>query len=187
MLLRKTVLTVAFLNLAYFFIEFSYGKLFASLSLISDSIDFLEDASINILIALALGWSVKKKQFISYLLAGFLLVPGSIFVWNAIQKILNPINPEGAGMTWVGLGALAVNVFCAFLIARHRESGHSLILAAYYSARNDALANVMIVLAGLITMVYPTIWLDLLIGLVIFGLNLGAAKAVIETAKNTQA
>jgi Co/Zn/Cd efflux system component len=182
--LRSTVLVVAALNFSYFFVEFTYGRIFNSLALISDSIDFLEDASINLLVAAAIGWSIQKRKYVSYLLAGLLLVPGTIFVWNAIQKILNPINPVGEGMTWVGLGALAVNVFCALLIARHRTDGHGLALAAFYSARNDAIANVLIVIAGLITVLMPTIWLDLLIGLLIFLLNAGAAKAVVNASRS---
>lgn len=73
--LRKTVLTVAAPNFAYFFVEFSYGRVFHSLSLVSDSIDFLEDASVNILVALAIGWSILRRKYVSYLLAGLLVVP----------------------------------------------------------------------------------------------------------------
>jgi Co/Zn/Cd efflux system component len=59
-----------------------------------------------------------------------------------------------------------------------------LALAAFYSARNDAIANVLIVIAGLITVLMPTIWLDLLIGLLIFLLNAGAAKAVVNASRS---
>ena len=41
--LRKTVLTVATLNLIYFCVEFYFGRLYDSVALIGDSIDFLED------------------------------------------------------------------------------------------------------------------------------------------------
>ena len=52
----KSVLFVAFANLAYFFVEFIVANNIHSTSLFADSIDFLEDASINIFIFLALGW-----------------------------------------------------------------------------------------------------------------------------------
>lgn len=181
--LRRTVLLVAGLNLAYFFVEFIYGRLFNSLALISDSIDFLEDASVNLLVVLALGWSMAKRKYVSYLLAGLLLVPGIAFLWNAINKLLNPVTPVGEGMTFVGLGALLINVFCAFLIARHKSEEHGLVLAAYYSARNDAIGNVLIIISGVITLLTPSIWPDLLVGLFIFTLNAGAAKAVIGASK----
>ena len=181
--LRRTVLLVAGLNLAYFFVEFIYGRLFNSLALISDSIDFLEDASVNLLVVLALGWSMAKRKYVSYLLAGLLLVPGIAFLWNAINKLLNPVTPVGEGMTFVGIGALLINVFCAFLIARHKSEEHGLVLAAYYSARNDAIGNVLIIISGLITLITPSIWPDLLVGLLIFSLNAGAARSVIGASK----
>lgn len=181
--LRRTVLLVAALNFIYFGVEFTFGRIYNSLALISDSIDFLEDASINLLVVLALGWSIAKRKYVSYLLATLLLVPGIAFLWNAVNKLLAPVTPVGEGMTLVGLGALLVNVFCAILIARHRSEEHGLVLAAYYSARNDAIANVLIVVSGLITLVSPSIWPDLLVGLLIFILNAGAAKSVVSASK----
>ncbi len=182
--LRRTVLLVAALNFAYFVIEFSYGRIYNSLALISDSIDFLEDASVNLLVVLALGWTLQKRKYVSYLLAGLLLVPGIAFLWNAVNKLLDPVPPVGEGMTFVGLGALAVNVFCALMIARHKSEEHGLVLAAYYSARNDAIGNVLIIISGLITLLTPSIWPDLVVGLILFGLNTGAAKAVINASKS---
>lgn len=181
--LKRTVLLVAALNFIYFGVEFAFGRIYNSLALISDSIDFLEDASVNLLVVLALGWSIAKRKYVSYLLAGLLLVPGIAFLWNAINKLLDPVAPLGEGMTLVGLGALLVNVFCALLIARHKSEEHGLVLAAYYSARNDAIGNVLIIVSGLITLVSPSIWPDLLVGLLIFILNAGAAKSVVSASK----
>jgi Co/Zn/Cd efflux system component len=180
--LRKTVLFVATLNLIYFCVEYYYGQLYDSVALIGDSIDFLEDASVNILIAFAIGWSMRKRQITSYALALLLLLPGIAFLWNAINQLLSPEIPAGEGMGFVGLGALAVNLSCAFLIAKHRKEEGGLVSAAYYSARNDAMANVLIIAAGLFTLRYPSIWPDLLIGIFIFVMNADAAKEILETA-----
>jgi len=60
--LRRVLIIVASLNLAYFGIEFSVALAIGSVSLFADSIDFLEDASINLLIAVALGWSARLAQ-----------------------------------------------------------------------------------------------------------------------------
>ena len=181
--LRKTVLTVATLNLFYFVVEFYFGRLYDSVALIGDSIDFLEDASINILIALAIGWSLRKRQVVTYFLAILLLVPGVAFLWNAFHQILSPEIPVGEGMSVVGFGALIINVFCAFLIARHRTEEGGLVMAAFYSARNDAIANLLIIGAGFITVLTPSIWPDLIIGIAIFVMNADAAKEVVEASR----
>ncbi|MGH9429569.1 MAG: cation transporter, partial [Terriglobia bacterium] len=49
--LRKVVIIVAVLNLAYFGVEFAVAVAIGSVSLFADSVDFLEDASVNFLIA----------------------------------------------------------------------------------------------------------------------------------------
>ena len=61
MTLRDAVRLVAALNFAYFAIEFGVAKAIGSVSLFADSIDFLEDASVNTLIAIALGWSASRR------------------------------------------------------------------------------------------------------------------------------
>src|SRR3546814_4129606 len=59
--LRRVVGTVALLNLAYFGVEFAVALRIGSVSLFADSVDFLEDASVNLLILLALGWTVRSR------------------------------------------------------------------------------------------------------------------------------
>jgi Co/Zn/Cd efflux system component len=52
--LRTTVLLVALLNLAYFGVEFTVALNIHSVSLFADSVDFLEDTSVNLVIFFAL-------------------------------------------------------------------------------------------------------------------------------------
>ena len=52
--LRRAVAIVAALNLGYFGVEFAVALTIGSVSLLGDSIDFLEDALINVLIAIAI-------------------------------------------------------------------------------------------------------------------------------------
>lgn len=183
MTLRRTVLAVALLNLAYFVVEFHFGRVYQSVALIGDSIDFLEDASVNILIALAIGWTLATRQYVGYLLALLLLVPGVAFLRNAVEQVADLETPVGSGMSAVALGALLVNVFCALLIARHRTEQGGLVTAAYFSARNDALTNLLVIAAGLVTLRYPSIWPDLLVGIAILVLNADAARAVLRASK----
>src|SRR3954451_82018 len=51
------------------------------------------------------------------------------------------------------------------MLARYRAHGGSLTRAAFLSARNDALANVAIIAAGLVTAVlWQSAWPDLIVG-----------------------
>ena len=64
MRLAPVVARVALLNLAYFGVEFSVALAIGSVSLFADSIDFLEDTSINFLILLALGWNARQRSHV---------------------------------------------------------------------------------------------------------------------------
>jgi Co/Zn/Cd efflux system component len=177
------VAVVAALNLAYFAVEFTVALVIGSVSLFADSIDFLEDASINLLIFTALGWSAARRARVGMLLAGILLVPGLATLWMAWDKLMKPVAPEPLALSLTGAGALAVNATCAALLARYRAEGGSLTRAAFLSARNDACAN-MAIIAGLFT---ATGWAsacpDIIEGLGIACLNFDAAREVWDAAR----
>ena len=126
---------VALLNLAYFGIEFAVALSIGSVSLFADSIDFLEDTSVNFLILLALGWSAPARSRVGMALALILLVPGLATLWMAWQKFNVPVAPDALPLSLTGLGALAINLSCAFRGGRawHRHSGGSLTKAAFLS------------------------------------------------------
>jgi Co/Zn/Cd efflux system component len=186
--LRKTVLIVALLNLAYFGVEFGVARAIGSVALFADSIDFLEDASVNLLIITALGWSLRRRARVGMVLAFILLVPGIATLWTAWVKFNDPVAPAALPLSLAALGALAVNLSCAFLLARYRHHGGSLTKAAFLSARSDAFANVAILGAGLVTaLIWPSAWPDLIVGLAIALINLDAAKEVWEAARGEHA
>ena len=184
---RQTVALVAILNLAYFGVEFSVALKIQSVSLFADSIDFLEDAAVNFLILVALGWSAHKRSIVGMLLALILLVPGIATLWMAWGKINSLIPPNPVPLTLTALGALAVNLSCAFFLARFRKQPGSLTRAAYLSARNDAVANVAIIAAGIATAATVSVWPDVIVGLGIFAINLDAAREVFLVARTEHA
>src|SRR6267378_7059482 len=111
--LRTVVIIVALLNLAYFGIEFTVALAIGSVSLFADSIDFLEDASVNFLIFVALGWTARWRARVGMALAAILLVPGLATLWTAWQKLSVPVAPDPVLLSLTGTGALAVNLSCA--------------------------------------------------------------------------
>jgi Co/Zn/Cd efflux system component len=185
---RRVVALVALLNLAYFVVEFAVARSIGSVALFADSVDFLEDASVNLLVLVGLGWSARSRARLGMLLAVLLLAPALATLWTAWQKFGAPVPPQSTALTLAGLGAVAVNLACALLLARHRARGGSLSRAAFLSARNDVLANVAIVLAGLVTAWWWTsAWPDLIVGLGIAALNADAAREVWEAAREEHA
>uniref|UniRef100_Q11N84 Putative transporter n=2 Tax=Phyllobacteriaceae TaxID=69277 RepID=Q11N84_CHESB len=182
--LRRVVRLVALLNLAYFGVEFAVALAIGSVSLFADSVDFLEDTSVNFLILAALGWSARRRAMVGMALAGILLVPGLATLWTAWDKFMTLTPPEPFALSLTGLGALAVNLSCALMLTRFRHHSGSLTKAAFLSARNDALANVAIVAAGLLTAYTLSAWPDLIVGLGIAAINADAAREVWQAARS---
>jgi Co/Zn/Cd efflux system component len=185
--LRRAVLWVALLNFGYFWVEFTVAQSIGSVSLFADSIDFLEDTAINLLILIGIGLSLAYRARLGMLLAGILLIPGIATLWMAWNKVMNQAPPDAFDLSLTGLGALFVNLACAFLLVRFRHHQGSLTRAAFLSARNDALANVAIIAAGLLTLLWHSALPDLIVGLGIFLMNLDAAHEVYQAARREHA
>lgn len=181
---RRAIAVVALLNLAYFFVEGTVALRIGSASLLADSADFFEDAAVNFLILMALGWTTLARRRVGHMLALILLLPAIAFLATLWTKVTNPLPPDAFSLSITGLGALVINLGCALLLVRARHVHGSLTRAAFLSARNDAVANIGIIAAGLITLVLPSVWPDIVVGLAIAWMNLDAAKEVWEAARN---
>jgi Co/Zn/Cd efflux system component len=183
-LLRRTVLIVALLNLGYFGLEFVVALRIGSVSLFADSVDFLEDATVNLLIWTALAWSLKARARVGMAMAAILLIPALATLWAAWSKLHAPIPPAPLPLSITALGALVINLSCALMLTRFRTRRGSLTRAAFLSARNDAFANVAIIIAALVTIFHASAWPDLIVGLGIMALNADAAREVWQAARN---
>ncbi|MBY3038781.1 cation transporter [Rhizobium laguerreae] len=182
--IRRIVLIVALANLGYFGVEFVVALRIESASLLADSVDFVEDASVNLLIFMAMAWSARNRANVGMAMSVILLAPAVAFLWTAWQKFEIPVPPEPLALSLTGLGAVVVNVSCAYLLAAYRDASGSLTKAAFLSARNDAIANLAIIAAGAVTLyLWYSPWPDLIVGLGIAWMNLDAAKEVWSAAR----
>ena len=76
---------------------------------------------------------------------------------------------------------------CALLLAPYRAHSGSLTRAAFLSARNDTIANIAIIAAGLVTaFIWTSAWPDLIVGLCIAAINADAAHEVWTAARDEQ-
>ena len=179
---KKAVFFVAILNLLYFFVEFIVALNIRSVSLLADSIDFIEDASINFLIFFAVSLTTIKKARISILLSIIMLLPGITALWAIWQQIIHQEPPAPVELSTVAFGALIINCLCTLILMKFRNYSGSLTKAAFLSARNDAFANIAIMLTGIITILYPSIWPDIVVGLFIAYIRAESALVIFKNA-----
>lgn len=182
--LRRAVLIVAALNLAYFFVEATVALTIGSVSLFADSVDFLEDTAVNLLIFIALGWPLARRATMGKVMAIIILLPAVAALWQAIAKFQQPDAPDPMSLILTAGGAVVVNTICSVILLRHRDHGGSMTKAAWLAARNDVIVNIGIIIVGVITLVVVRNgWPDLILGLGIIALNARAAWEVWEVAE----
>ena len=181
--LRRAVLLVSALNFAYFFVEGGVALAIGSVSLLADSVDFLEDTAVNLLIAIALGLPLAKRAIAGKVMALIILVPAAAAAWQLVAKIGAPEAPDPLSLILTSGGAAVVNLICALILARLRHHGGSMTTAAFVAARNDVIVNLAIIVMGLITMWTGSGWPDIVLGAIIIALALWAAHEVWEVAE----
>ncbi|WP_224399732.1 cation transporter [Corynebacterium poyangense] len=180
---RRLVAWVAGLNLLGFALELAIATVIGSAALFADAADFLEDFLINLLVLTALGWSVASRRKASFGLAGLILLPAIAACGTAALKIISGDPPEPLTLSGTAVFAMVLNLLCALLLMRLRGASTALVRGAWLAARNDVLANILILLAGVLTMVWWSAWPDIVAGLIIGAINFSAAKEVYEQAR----
>ena len=176
--LRGTLLLVAALNLSYFGVEVVVALAIGSVALLADSVDFLEDTSVTLLVVLALGWSLRARARTGRVLAGIIALPALAAAWQAFAKAADPVPPAPVPLVLAAGGAVVVNAVAALLLLRVRRHGGSLTHGAWVAARNDVAVDLAIIAMGLLTAWTGSGWPDIVLGLGIVVLNVTAAREV---------
>lgn len=178
---RTALGTSALLNLAMLFIEGGVGLWIGSAALVADAADFLEDATVLGLALAAIGWSARARA-IAGLVQG--LAMAGVGVVAAIQIVLRILEggaPSPASMGGVAGLALAVNAYCVYRLIRFR-SGDASMRAIWLSLRNDAMLNVLTIVAAIFIAITASGWPDIIAGAIIASVNLWASFEVIWAA-----
>ncbi|GGF05524.1 cobalt transporter [Aliidongia dinghuensis] len=170
------------LNGAMFVVE-AVASLFAgSISLQADALDFLGDAA-NYAVGLtvlgmAVRWRTRAAIGKGLVMGTFGLYVAGNTVWHALSDGV----PRSDLMSGIGLLALAINVGVALLLFRHR-TGDANRLSVWLCTRNDAIANVAVILAGAGVWLTGTHWPDIAVAAVIAYLGLTSAGQVLRQAR----
>ncbi|MAS55963.1 cation transporter [Nocardioides sp.] len=181
--LRRVVLVVALLNLSYFFVEFTVALAAGSVALLADSVDFLEDTAVNLLILIALGWPLARRAAAGKAMALIILGPAAVATWEAVQRFSQPVAPSVLPVVLASFGAIVINGASAWLLTGVRHHGGSLSRAAFLSARNDVAVNLTIIAMAVVTLWTDSGWPDLVLGCLIIGLAVHAALEVWEVSE----
>lgn len=174
------------INAVMFVLEMILGFIAQSTGLIADSMDMFADAAVYGVSLYAVGKSIflqhkaaRMSGYMQMLLAAFAL-------FEVVRRFFYGSDPEPSFMVWVSLVALAANVTCLILISRHRDGGVHMKASQIFSA-NDVIANIGVLIAGVLITATNSRIPDLVIGFIIAIVVLRGSLAILKISKSPEA
>ena len=178
---RRVLWMVLALNAAMFVIEVVTSWYAGSTALLADALDFLADTATYAITLYVLARSARWKAGAALIKGAAMGVFGIAVIAVALYRATDPALPEAAVMGGVGALALAANAGSAALLYWHRGDDLNM-RSVWLCSRNDAIANIAVILAAGAVAVTATAWPDLAAGVLIAGLELSAAYSITRQA-----
>lgn len=177
----RVLITLMCINAIMFIIEFALGILSESTALIADSLDMLADATVYSIGLYAVGRSPMVKIKAANASGVFQIILGFSVSIDVIRRLIMGSEPESLLMMSIGTLALTANIICLILIAKHR-AGEVHMRASWIFSKNDVIANVGIILGGILVYLLDSRFPDLIIGMSISFLVIHGGLHIIKDA-----
>jgi cation diffusion facilitator family transporter len=162
----KTLWALLLINGVMFLGEFAAGWLAESTGLLADSLDMLADATVYAISLYAVGRSATLQGKAAAASGIVQILLGLLVLGEVIRRLIMGSEPVSMLMMGVGLIALAANVTCLLLLAKHRKGGVHM-RASWIFSTNDVIANTGVILSGGLVLLTGSNLPDLLIGTII--------------------
>ena len=178
----RVLIVLISINALMFVLEFCIGWWAESTGLIADALDMLADAMVYGVGLYAVGKAAQVKANAA-MLSGYLqLLLGLLVIGDIIRRIVYGSEPVSLIMMAVGSVALIANIVCLRLIIAHRQSDVHM-RASWIFSRNDVIANLSIIGAGVLVWSLDSRWPDIIIGSIVAIIVLHGAKIIVVEAK----
>lgn len=176
---RKTLGWLLVVNALMFALELVTGLLAGSTALVADSLDMFADATVYSIALYAVGRSPAAKKRAAGLSGLFQVGLALLVLADVVRRFVFGSDPEPTWMVGIGLLALAANVACLLLIAKHRQ-GDVHMRASWIFSKNDVIANLGVIAAGFLVSMTGSRLPDLVIGLIVAVIVLRGGIAILR-------
>lgn len=159
---KRRLWIIIFLNALMFVVETSGGFFSKSQALKADALDFLGDTLTYGLSLFAIDSSKNIKIGVSALKGLSLMAMG---FWVAIStglEFLSPVTPKTEIMGLIGFLALCANIASVILLMKYKD-GDANVRSVWLCSRNDAIGNIGVMVAAIVSAIFNSGIPDLLI------------------------
>lgn len=171
------------INATMFLVESATGIIAQSAGLIADSLDMFADAAVYGIGLYAVGRSSESKAKAAYGSGVFQCLLGVGVVGEVIRRFVAGSEPISHLMVAIGTLALVANLSCLALLSRHRD-GEVHMRASWIFSTNDVLANLGVIIAGVLVAYLRSPLPDLIIGCIVSFLVIRGGVRIISDARN---
>jgi Co/Zn/Cd efflux system component len=178
---RTTLALCGLLNIAMLLVEGAVGVWIGSAALFADAGDFLEDAAVLTFALVAISWSARARATAGLVQGLAMAGVGLGAIVQIMLRILQGGAPSASLMGGVAALALTVNAYCAYRLIRFRR-GDASMRGIWLSTRNDAMLNVLTVIAAVFIVITKSGWPDIVAGGIIATVNLAGSAEIITAA-----
>jgi Co/Zn/Cd efflux system component len=178
---KRILWTVIAINGAMFLTEMVGGQLAGSQALKADALDFLADTVTYGLSLAVIGASLRARATAA-LFKGLSLSLMALWVFGStIYHTLILGLPKAEVMGAIGVLALAANLASVLLLMRYKD-GDANVRSVWLCSRNDAVGNVVVMLAALGVWSTSTAWPDLAVAALMAGIFSTSSVQILRQA-----
>jgi len=181
----RVLVILLYINALMFVFELSVGWWAESTALIADALDMLADAMVYAVGLYAVGKTVQIKAKAAMMSGILQLLLGVLVLLDIYRRLVLGSEPVSLLMIGMGTIALIANVICLKLIMTYRE-GEVHMRASWIFSKNDVLANLGVITAGILVWWLDSRWPDIIIGSIVAIIILMGAKSIIQEANKAR-
>lgn len=175
---RRLWLVIA-INAAMFAVEMTAGQFARSQALQADALDFFADAVTYGISLAVIGASLKTRSMAAAAKGVSLFLMGLWVFGSTIWRVFQGGVPEAPVMGIIGFLALAANVASVLLLMSYKD-GDANVRSVWLCSRNDAIGNVIVMIAALGVWGTATAWPDLIVAGIMAGLFLNSSVQILS-------
>lgn len=171
------------INFFFFVFEMFAGFIASSMGLVADSLDMLADSVVYTLSLFAVGGGVARKKNVALAAGYFQLALAVLGFAEVIRRFVGHEEmPDFHLMIIISMLALAGNAICLYLLSKSK-SREAHMQASMIFTSNDVIANLGVIVAGVIVYLTDSKLPDLTVGAIVFIIVGRGAYRILQLSK----
>lgn len=180
---KRALILVIIINAVMFLVEMPMGFVGDSHALKADALDFLGDTFTYVISLAVIGKAASLRAKAALFKGVSLFLMGLWVLGSTLYSVVYLNQPAALIMGTVGFAALIANLLSVLLLVRFKD-GDANVRSVWLCSRNDAIGNVMVIIAASGVWASGTGWPDIIVAGVMASIFISGAISIIKQARH---